>query len=156
MAGASRACPRLAAVRRRLSANEVTPDSRPGCYRGVELSCPKKRHTDSFRMALSVCSPPVLHGITSGLSPDPSSSPTPTWGRLPNCQRTLPTGLIRPERTPFTQTDVPVCIRSASLHAFWALLSVVVFGPVLADIAFRDTPAKKTITLPASCYLQYN
>ena len=70
---ASRACPRLAAVRRRLSANEVTPDSRPGCYRGVELSCPKRRHTDSFRMALSVCSPPVLHGITSGLSPDPSS-----------------------------------------------------------------------------------
>jgi len=136
-------CPRLAAVRRRLSANEVTPDSRPGCYRGVELSCPKRRHTDSFRMALSVCSPPVLHGITSGLSPDPSSSPTPTWGRLPNCQRTLPTGLIRPERTPVMQTNVPVCIRSASLHAFRALLRVVFFGPVLADGSIPGYPCKE-------------
>src|SRR4051812_6024008 len=47
-------------------------------------------------------------------------------------------------------------IRSASLHAFWALLSVVVFGPVLADIAFRDTPAKETLTLLASCYIYYS
>src|SRR5205823_3965229 len=38
---AARACPLLAAVRRRLSANEVTPDSRPGCHPGVELSNPK-------------------------------------------------------------------------------------------------------------------
>ena len=80
--------------RRGLSANEVTPDSRPGCHPGVELSFPTRRPTQKCVTPISGGTkryrPPVLHGTTSGLSPDPSSSSTPTWGRLPNCQGALP------------------------------------------------------------------
>jgi hypothetical protein len=38
------------------------------------------------------------------------------------------TGLMRPGRTPVMR--IAQRIRPASLHAFWALLRVVVFGPV--------------------------
>jgi hypothetical protein len=62
------------------------------------------------------------------------------------------TGLKRPERIPVMR--IARRIRSASLHAFWALLSVVRFWSRHSrQCVFRDTPAKEDLTLLASCYI---